>query len=607
MEVDRQSKSQPPIPDDESERLDELNRLKILDTASSRRFDHYTSLVAELFQFPVVLVSFVDKDREWFKSAVGVDTKELRRDISFCAHAICQGDMMVVPDARKDPRFADNPLVTGPPFIRFYAGAVVRSPHNHPLGALCALDYKPRTLDDATLRHLRQFGDLLESEISSCYQHDRLRENLEYAAYFDPLTWLPNRRLLMNRLQKMLQTATEHDENVVVLAFRIPHLRLINQSFGSEATNNLLNQVGDRLIACCPPSGTVCHLQADEFVLAFPGPADDILAFAARVHNLLTEPFRLGGEDHYLNIRVGASSFPRDGSSAAELVEHASSALGLPGHEWQKGMRFYSAAESQNAEQDLRLQSSLHKALNEGRYHFLYQPIVNIRERTPAYAEALMRWDDPELESIDRMQLIALAETSGLILDIGRASRSAALQQREEWRDKFGLEVPLSLNVSALELNDVNFAEELLRQFQKHRVDPATMGIEVTEYSMVADNSAVADNIKTLRLAEMKINVDDFGTGYSALGYLSRLAVSGIKIDRSFIQSLPFSRRQATLTLTILSMADALGLTAVAEGVETKEQFDFLARTNCRYAQGFFLSQPVEPEMIPRLWGQRLV
>lgn len=607
MELQSHSKSEPPIPDNESERLDELHRLHILDTASNRRFDHYTSLVAELFQFPVVLVSFVDKDREWFKSAVGIQTREIKRDISFCAHAICQDDVMVVPDTQQDPRFAENPLVTGAPHIRFYAGAIVRSPHKQPLGALCVLDYKPRQLDETTLRHLRQFGDLLESEISSCYQRDRLRESLEYAAYFDPLTWLPNRRLLMNRLQKMLQAARAEGEGLAVLAFRIPHLRLINQSFGSEAANKLLDQVGDRLIACCPPNGTVCHLQADEFVLAFPGSADDILAFAARVHHLLTEPLRLHGEDHYLDIRIGASSFPRDGSSAAELIEQASMALGLQGHVWQKELHYYSATESRTAGQGLRLQSILRKALDEGRYYFLYQPIVSIRERRAVYAEALMRWDDPRLEKADPMELIALAETSGLILEIGRASRRASFRQRQLWRDEFGLEIPLSLNVSALELNDGDFARDLLHHLQQHAIDPATMGIEVTEYSMVADSSAVADNINTLRLAEMKINVDDFGTGYSALGYLSRLAVSGLKIDRSFIQALPFSRRQAALTLTILSMADALELTTVAEGVETQEQFDFLARANCRYAQGFFLSPPLEPELLARVWGHQLV
>lgn len=606
MESERETPSSPPVPDNEGERLDELRRLRIMDTASNRRFDHYTSLVAELFQFPVVLVSFVDQDREWFKSAVGIETREIKRDISFCAHAICQKDVMVVADARQDPRFANNPLVTGPPYIRFYAGAVVRSPHNQPLGALCALDYQPRQLDEATLRHLRQFGDLLESEINSCYQRDRLRESLEYAAYFDPLTWLPNRRLLMSRLQKMLQTASEKGEGLAVLAFRFPHLRLINQSFGSAPTGKLLSQVGDRLIACCPPSGTVCHLQADEFVLALPGSSDQVLAFAARVHNLLAEPFRLGGEDHYLNVRIGASNFPQDGSSAAELVEQAFMALGLPGHGWRTGLRHYSARDSQTAERDLRLESALHKALDEGRYHFLYQPVVSIRERTPVYAEALIRWDDPELASIDAMELIRLAETSGLVVEIGRASRPALLAQRQLWQEKFGLEIPLSLNVSALELNDVRFAGELLHQFHQHQVDPATMAIEITEYSLVADKGAVADNINTLRLAETKINVDDFGTGYSALGYLSRLAVSGIKIDRSFIEALPHSRRQAALALTILNMADALDLTTVAEGVETREQFDFLARTNCRYAQGFFFSEPVKADALPPLWRQQL-
>lgn len=605
MELEQHREPKPPVFEDEGERLDELRRLQLLDAASSRRFDHYTSLVAELFQFPVVLVSFVDKDIEWFKSAVGINEREIRRDISFCAHALGYEDVMVVPDARQDVRFAHNPLVTGPPYIRFYAGAVVRSPRNQPLGALCVLDYTPREFDATRRSQLRKFGDLLENEIRTCYQLDRLRDSLEHAAYFDSLTWLPNRRLLLDRLQKMLGSIGEHSE-LAVLAFSIPHLRLINQTFGTESTNNLLSQMGDRLIACCPPSGTVCHPQADEFILAFPGAPDDILSFAARVHSLLSEPFRLEGEDHYLNIRIGGSNFPKDGSSAAELVERASMAVGLAGRDWQQGLRYYSEQDSDSAEQNLRLQSLLRRALDEGRYHFVYQPIVSIRERTPVYAEALMRWDEPLLAQLDNTTLMALAETSGLAAAIGFASQREALQQHQQWRQDCGLEIPLSINVSALELNRPDYAHDLLQTLDRYKMEASALGIEVTEYSMVADNPAVADNIKTLRLAEIQVNVDDFGTGYSALGYLSRLAVSGIKIDRSFIENLPFSRRQAALTLTILSMADALDLSTVAEGVETREQLDFLARTNCRYAQGRFLSAPVEPDLLPRLWGHPL-
>lgn len=606
MEVERHSSPVPPVPEDESERLDELYRLQLLDAASNRRFDHYTSLVAEIFQFPVVLVSFVDKDREWFKSAVGIEQREVRRDISFCAHAIGYQDVMVVPDASRDPRFASNPLVSGPPYIRFYAGAVLHSPRNKALGALCVLDYKPRNFDEADRQRLRKFADLLESEVRSCYQYDRLRERLEYAAYFDSLTWLPNRRLLMDRLHKMLQTAAQQGDELAVLAFHVPHLRLINQSFGAESTNRLLDQVGDRLIACCPPNGTVCHLQADEFILALPGSADDILALAARAHNLLAGPFRLSGEDHYLNVRFGTSHFPDDGSSPAELVEQASTAaLAWTGH---AGPAFYHQGKAAGtAELDVRLQSNLRRALEEELYHFVYQPIVNIRSGLPAYAEALMRWDDAELAELDSMQVMAIAETAGLVHRLGNAVQQAILRQRQLWQKAVKAEIPLSFNVSAPELNSPGFGRKLLRDFQNHEVDPATMTVEVTEYSMVADSSAVADNIQTLRLAGVQINVDDFGTGYSALGYLNRLAVSGIKIDRSFIERIPFSRRQATLTLTILSMADALELSTVAEGVETQEQFDFLARTNCRYAQGFFLSPPVEADLLPRLWGHQLV
>lgn len=260
----------PRMPANEEQRLDELYQLNILDTAAEIRFDRYTSLVADIFDFPVVLVSLIDRERQWFKSAVGWGVKECPRDISFCGHTINDQGVMVVPDARKDKRFADNPLVKGEPHIRFYAGAVVHSPGGLPLGTLCLIDLQPREFTEKQCTRLLQFSALLESEIKHNSDLEALRSSVEFSAFYDPLTRLPNRRLLTDRINKLIEISEAERHQLGVLLFNVASLRRFNQSLGTEAGDQLLQQVADRLRSCCPTGGTVARLQADEFVLVVP-------------------------------------------------------------------------------------------------------------------------------------------------------------------------------------------------------------------------------------------------------------------------------------------------------------------------------------------------
>ncbi|MGQ9425705.1 sensor domain-containing phosphodiesterase [Gilvimarinus sp. F26214L] len=590
---------------EEHERLDDLHRLCALNEASESRLDHYTSLIAEIFGFPVVLVSFVDQDKEWFKSAYGFEASEVKRDISFCAHAITYKEIMVIPDARADSRFANNPLVTGPPHIRFYAGAVIRSSNGHPLGTLCLIDYRTREFGRREQQRLLKFAELLESDINATYELESLRQSIEHSAFFDPLTWLPNRRLFIRRLDSMLEQARERALQVPLVLFSVSRLRLINQAFGTQIGDSLLHEVGDRLIACCPPDGFVAHVQADEFVVAFPAEKDALEAFLSAARTLLRRPFNLENEDIHLEIRAGGSSFPDHGRSPADLLERASAALRAPGEDLRQSVAVFNENEALGEAERLAVESMLRKAIDERRFHLVYQPVVSLRSRTTAYVEALIRWDDSELSTRDTCQLIRICEENGLIHQLGDGIQDLACTQCLRWQS-VGNDIPFALNVSTRELEQADFASRLLHRLEQSSIHGSMLSIELTEYAIAGDDPNIFDNIRTLRLASVRVNVDDFGTGYSALGYLSRIPVSGLKVDRSFIAGLPQNRRQATLTLAILGVADALDLTTVAEGVETREQLEFLQRTNCRYAQGFCLSKPVEADDIPRLWGHPL-
>ncbi|WP_341937224.1 putative bifunctional diguanylate cyclase/phosphodiesterase [Marinimicrobium sp. C2-29] len=598
----------PEEPAHEEERLEELYGLALLDSKAERRFDRYTQLIADLFDFPVVLISLVDRDRQWFKSRLGWDLAEVPRDISFCGHALNQSSVMVVPDALEDPRFAGNPLVTGDPYIRFYAGAVVHGPSGQPLGTLCVIDRQPRHFDERQCDQLRQLADLVESEIAHSYDLQALRASVEFTAYYDPLTRLPNRRLLMDRLHQLLALADVKSLQVTVLLFNIAGLRLINQNLGTEGGDELLRQLGQRLTKHCPTGGTVARLQADELVMIFPvREPKQREAVIRRIHLALGQSYTCRGRDHYLRVQVGASLFPDQGATAEQLIEQASAAIRADHQGQPSAVRYFSREHSEALAERIKIESCLQKALIRNELYLLYQPIISLQSGEMIGVEALLRWDCPEMGLISPDRFIPMAEETGLILPIGRWVRNEACRQLRKWRSDPDWDIPIAINVSPVELARPEFAPELLQKLNTEQLPAELLWIEITEFSLLDDNSRVRQNLETLKTRSIRVNIDDFGTGYSSLSYLGRLSVNSLKIDRSFIDGLPEDTGGATLTRTIISMANALGLGQVAEGVENRLQLEFLRLHHCQLGQGYLISRPVAADQIPALRGRALV
>lgn len=610
MPEDSAKYQKPEIPPGEEERIKELHGLKLLDTASDVRFDRYTSLVADIFDFPIVLVTLVDSNRQWFKSSCGLKMRQSSRDISFCAHAINQNDVLVIPDARQDPRFAGNPMVTGYPYIRFYAGAVVHSPNGQPLGTLCVIDHQKHDFSDRQCDQLRGFADLVEGEIQHTQDLDRLRASVEYSAYYDAITGLPNQRLLTDRLSKLLELAELERRRVVVLLFNISKLRLLNQSLGTQVGDDLLNQVGQRLSQCCPPGGTVARLQADEFALAFPSHNQRSANFDTAIDKARAElelPFTLNGSEHYIHVQTGGSIFPDHGTTPAVLIERASAAIRFNGEGTPHGIQFYNKAESVDIAARLRIESCLRGAVEKKQFSLLYQPIVSIADGHLASVEALIRWEHPELGMVPPDQFIPVAEQTGLIASIGHWVQKEVCRQIKDWKGHSNFEIPVSINVSAGELLQPDFARDFLDRLKASEIEPQQVWIEVTESSLISDYPAVDQNLAQISNAGISINIDDFGTGYSSLSYLRRLPLRRLKIDKSFILGIPDTKHAIALTNTIISMTKELELDTVAEGVETVCQLEFLRKTECRYGQGYLMSRPIAADRIPLLKGHSLI
>lgn len=592
----------PEITEGEEERLEELYGLRLLDTAAELRFDRYTSLVASIFGFPIVLISLLDRDRQWFKSRLGWNRAQCPRDISFCGHTINRDSMMVVPDALDDPRFAGNPLVTTEPYIRFYAGAVVRSPGGRPLGTLCVLDHQPRYFDEEHRIRLRQFADLVENEIAHTSDLLALKGSIERSAYYDTLTQLPNRRLLMDRLGQLLQLANVESFQVAVLLFNVTGLRLINQSLGTRGGDELLQQLADRLRDSCPRGGSVARLQADELVMIFPaqneGERKDV---THQIHAALERPYHCQGKEHYLRVRIGGSLFPDQGESAEALIEQASAAIRVSPESPAEPVHYFDVAHSDAFSEILKIESCLKGAPARDEFYLLYQPIFSLATGRMTSVEALLRWRCPELGQVAPEQFIPLAEQTGLILPIGRWVREEVCRQLQVWCAEPGWDITVAVNVSPAELVEPTFAEELLNRLAFAGVPENLLRIEITEHSLVRDNVAVERNLMRLKARDIEINIDDFGTGYSSLSYLRSVPVSSLKIDRSFVDGLPASEEGNTITRAIIDMARALGLSQVAEGIENREQLSFLRGHQCTYGQGYLFSRPIPPEQIPDL------
>lgn len=579
--------------------------VKILGTESEARFNNYTRLIADIFTVPMALITLFDHDRQWFKSAYGWSRREINRDISLCTYVLLHfDDVFIIPDTLADSRFADNPLVTGDPGVRFYAGTIIRDPDGRAIGTLCILDRIPRELNGQQRTWLRQFADLVESELHHSYHLNQLRNSLELSAFYDQLTGLPNRRLLLDRLQNLIELSEAEKRKIMVILCNIKGLRLINQSYGSGVGDQLLKRLADRLRELCPPGGTAARLHDGECVLVLPekeGGKKQLDELVKKIRVSVDRPFTVEEREYYLDIQIGGSMFPEHGITAARLIDRAAAAIRVPGHKARNAIRFMNQAESLDLFRRVEIESRLRRATEKFDFSLCYQPIIALRNGEIVSFEALLRWSDEELGEVQPSDFIPVAEQSGLLIPIGQWVISRACRQLGHWHIVGGRELPIGVNVAADQLLDANFASMVIDDIEAEGITTKSLRLEITEFSMVSDSRNVLENMQALSRAGVQMYIDDFGTGYSSLEYLGRMPIAGLKIDRSFVKGLPQDAHNKAMIRTILSMAKNLNLVTVAEGVETVEQLEFLQSTGCDYVQGYLLSRPVTSAVINEL------
>ncbi|NOV30266.1 EAL domain-containing protein [Methylomonas sp. ZR1] len=423
---------------------------------------------------------------------------------------------------------------------------------------------------------------------------------IERLAFYDPLTNLPNRRLLYDRLQQAIVTNARHDKHGAALFIDLDNFKALNDTKGHTIGDLLLIEVAQRLRECVREGDTVARLGGDEFVMILNSlSADETRAsahtkmLAGKILAAINQPYSLQGYDHHCSASMGICMFRNQHITAEELLKYTDTALYQAKRGGRNKLLFYDPVMQAALETRAVLESNLRVALSEQQLVLYYQMQVN-RAGQILGAEVLIRWLHPERGLVSPAEFIPLAEDTGLILPIGKWVMDSACAQLKAWEnDPLKSELQLAVNVSALQFHQDDFVEQVRLALARCDLSPNRLKLELTESLVLDDIDDAIVKMQQLRDFGVRFSMDDFGTGYSSLNYLTKLPIDQLKIDQSFVRNITVSQSDAVIVQTIIGMADNLGIESIAEGVETEEQLTFLERQGCQLYQGYLFSKPI--------------
>jgi len=432
----------------------------------------------------------------------------------------------------------------------------------------------------------------------------------EQLAFYDPLTGLPNRRLLLDRLASLLASSERQQAFSAVMFVDLDRFKTINDARGHATGDHLLRLAAQRLEQLVRKSDTVARIGGDEFVVLLAHLAPDLAAagnaaqgVAEKIREALAQEFEIAGQGYGCSASIGVTLLPKYGRQADDLLREADTAMYRAKAAGRNGIAFFESAMQAEVERRLTLERELGQAIEQDRLHMVFQPQFDCQGRLHG-AELLMRWERDEGGMVSPAIFIPLAEEAGLIVPLGLwALRQACLAQQR--MSVLGLSLPLSVNVSPQQFRQADFVQQVRGILQDHGVEPALLILEVTEGLLVEKMDEIVARMNELAALGVRFSIDDFGTGYSSLAYLKRMPLYELKIDRSFIMDMPDDASDVVIVQTILAMAGQMGLRVVAEGVETQAQADFLAAHGCHALQGYLLGRPAPlPALLDLLTAQ---
>ncbi|WP_318556747.1 EAL domain-containing protein [Geobacter anodireducens] len=427
----------------------------------------------------------------------------------------------------------------------------------------------------------------------------RYEEQLVYQANHDPLTGLPNRNLLQDRLGQALALESSRRRNPIgVMFLDLDNFKKINDTLGHTVGDMLLKAVANRLRNCVRGGDTVSRLGGDEYILILPNVKEmhDVTTVAKKLIGLFSTPFLLMGHELYITASIGIALFPSDGDTVDALLKNADAAMYHAKEQGKNNYQFYSEEMNTRVFERMALETSLHRAIRQQEFLLYYQPRVDLRTGRISGVEALVRWNHPEMGLVSPARFIPLAEETGLIVPIGEWVLRTACAQNKAWQEAGLPPLRMAVNLSARQFRQENLIQMVADVLAETGLDPRWLELELTESLLMERAEQSVSILRSLADMGIDIAVDDFGTGYSSLGYLKRFPITNLKIDQSFIRDIASDPDDAILVRTIITMAHGLGMKTVGEGVESLEQVDFLCRHGCEEVQGYYFSRPLTAE-----------
>ncbi|BBP05250.1 hypothetical protein TPL01_23990 [Sulfuriferula plumbiphila] len=472
-----------------------------------------------------------------------------------------------------------------------------------------ALSKEKAALDDHVLQLQQANERLVVATIEAhelAEEIDKAKVRMAHLAQHDPLTDLPNRILLNDRLAQAIALARRQGKQLAVMFLDLDRFKHINDSLGHAVGDQLLQSVAKRLTAGVRSSDTVCRQGGDEFVilLADVEHAKDTALSAQKILAVLTVPYRIDQLELHVTVSIGISIYPEDGHDADTLIKSADTAMYHAKENGRNNYQFFEQDMNVLAVERHSIEGGLRRALERQEFMLHYQPKINLETGTISGVEALVRWQHPQRGLILPEQFVWIAEDCGLIVPMGAWVLREACRQAQAWQDAGLPPIPVAVNISAMQFRHKDFLESLTGILKDTGLAPRYLELELTESVLMHDADSTACILKVLKAMGVRLAIDDFGTGYSSLSYLKRFPIDTLKIDQSFMRDITHATADsddAAIVAAVVSMGKSLNQRVIAEGVETREQLAFLQAQGCGEGQGFYFSRPVTAEELVTL------
>lgn len=432
------------------------------------------------------------------------------------------------------------------------------------------------------------------------------RDKIEYLAYHDYLTGLPNKMMLSEFLKQAIRNAERNGKLVAVMFMDLDNFKMINDTMGHSAGDQMLRQVAERLSSTVRKNDIVARIGGDEFIIMLEGMNDTggIAKVADKIITSFSQPFTSKEDGIFLTTSIGIAVFPEDGDDVEKLIKNADIAMYKAKEKGKSQWAFCTSNMKTKAVETMNLGNQLFRALDNGELELYYQPLVSCVTSKIVGMEALIRWNHPSMGLVLPDRFIHIAEHTGLIHSIGEWVIRTACEKNAEWQNKYNVCVPVAVNLSARQLQNNSIIKKVFSILKETGLNPRQLEFEITESIAFNDTESVIEILNAFRKKGISIAIDDFGTEYSSLNYLKQLPVDRIKIAMPFVHGIDTNEKDEAITKAILVLAKSMGLKVVAEGVETQNQFQFLSHRMCDDVQGFFFYKPMPAKEMEKLFIQ---